>query len=150
MCKFIFFTTLGKCSAVISSELFFSSARSSFLWDSGDTDGHLLLFCIPRSSVHFVFHLLSVVHIRSFVLLYIFIVVSLSSLTSILILSPQGGFLFVIIFFIFKFPHGCDLGSCADPVRTAGSTHEVGVLAAQATGGSSGHLGLGVFVLFLP
>jgi len=149
VCTFIFFTTLGKRSAVISSELFFSTARSSFLWDSGDTVGQLLLFCIPRSSVHFVFHLLSVVHIRSFVLLYIFIVVSLSSLTSILILSPQGGFL-LLYCFIFKFPLGCDFGSCADPVRTAGSTHGVGVLAAQATGGSSGHLGLGFFGLFLP
>lgn len=88
MCKFIFSTTLGKCSAVISSELFFSTTRSSFLWDSGDTDGQLLLFCIPRSSVHSLFHLLSVVHIRSFVLLYIFTAVSLSSLISILILSP--------------------------------------------------------------
>ena len=97
-----FFTTLGKRSAVMSSELFFSTTRSSFLWDSGDTDGQLLLFCIPRSSVHFVFHLLSVVHIRSFVLLYIFIAVSLSSLTSIPILSPEGGFLFVIIFFYFQ------------------------------------------------
>lgn len=60
------------------------------------------------------------------------------------------GFYLLLYFFIFKFPLGCDFVSYANPVRTAGSTHVVGAPAAQATGGSSGHLRLGFFGLFLP